>query len=709
MSFFDGVTQTRPEVREFTLQQLADFFTPQILPIVKKENRTKLFSMALYKSGTTRAKDNIDSLTGIVLDFDNKEKAKLEPSDITALLEDQRIIYFFYTTYSHTPTTPRWRLVVPFASPISLDQWEEVYKRFIAFLGDLPGIDHPASKDAAHMWFIPYKPEKAAFFGTAQRQGFLLNPFVLLEGEIKESPFKASETKSDFSAEEINEALNHISPDCSYDDWIKIGMALHHEFGPSGFALWNAWSKKGSKYPKKGEPSLYDHWKSFKPHTHPVTLGTLLKKAIENGFEKKKNFQEEPFSFEVPSVIDISFFTFSDFGEFPIFEPPPSLLREIYKWFEYRSLYDTPSYWLGTSIVLTGFLLRNHLKISEDLKLNFYVLALGCSGSGKSQALNGIFDILTFVKQHKFAVTRLGSYQGAIEALHKKEGDMILIQDEASFEAKAHRNKTVSNAETRIQEFKMKAFSAKVLTNDVIKGGEDMTIEEPFFCEISMATEEMLAHFSEEDITKGLLPRYLYFAADKSLPKKKISKPVYLFPESLQKLLQNLSQQNKNQRRSAKMTMSAQICHNAFEKLLTTYKEICLQHGLTVEEPIFARLLEHILKLSLLTVDFNSSFPEITVEGMRWAISVAVKSAQNLLLMKEHYISENKIEETYKRVLKIVKKVSQGKWVQRRHISRRCRFINARTFEESLKRFEEEGYVELQLGKKGYGILVRSI
>lgn len=78
----------------------------------------------------------------------------------------------------------------------------------------------------------------------------------------------------------VESALCYVSPDCGYDDWIKIGMAIHAELGPSAFGIWDAWSGKGAKYP--GEKELRGHWKSFKPGA--VTGATLYALANEAGW-----------------------------------------------------------------------------------------------------------------------------------------------------------------------------------------------------------------------------------------------------------------------------------------------------------------------------------------------------------------------------------------------------------------------------------------
>ena len=79
----------------------------------------------------------------------------------------------------------------------------------------------------------------------------------------------------------VHAALDHISPDCSYDDWLRIGMALHHWDAQAGLAIWDAWSARGEKYVAE-EPSL--KWDGF-TSGGGVTLGTLFDMAKKAGWE----------------------------------------------------------------------------------------------------------------------------------------------------------------------------------------------------------------------------------------------------------------------------------------------------------------------------------------------------------------------------------------------------------------------------------------
>lgn len=80
---------------------------------------------------------------------------------------------------------------------------------------------------------------------------------------------------------EIRDALAQL--DCEdYDQWLRVGMALHHERagGADGLALWDGWSSVGATY--KGLDDLEYRWAGFavaQPGRARVTMRTVLSAA----------------------------------------------------------------------------------------------------------------------------------------------------------------------------------------------------------------------------------------------------------------------------------------------------------------------------------------------------------------------------------------------------------------------------------------------
>lgn len=78
----------------------------------------------------------------------------------------------------------------------------------------------------------------------------------------------------------VESALAFVNPDCGYDEWLRVGMAIHAELGDGGFALWDGWSAKSGKYP--GDREMRAKWKSFQPG--PIAGGTLYAAAMAAGW-----------------------------------------------------------------------------------------------------------------------------------------------------------------------------------------------------------------------------------------------------------------------------------------------------------------------------------------------------------------------------------------------------------------------------------------
>ena len=90
------------------------------------------------------------------------------------------------------------------------------------------------------------------------------------------------------SEKEIKTMLAHIPSDITYEQWVQCGMAIHHETQGSGFDLWDTWSSKGEKYNQK---EMYQKWNTFGKTSTPVTIGTIIHLAEQNGYEQPVTFE----------------------------------------------------------------------------------------------------------------------------------------------------------------------------------------------------------------------------------------------------------------------------------------------------------------------------------------------------------------------------------------------------------------------------------
>jgi len=91
------------------------------------------------------------------------------------------------------------------------------------------------------------------------------------------------------SWDEIRSAIEAISPDCSREDWITVGMALHYASvadgdASKGLPIWDAWSSKSpAKYP--GERAIQAQWRSFRADKgEKITTASLFHLAQQAGW-----------------------------------------------------------------------------------------------------------------------------------------------------------------------------------------------------------------------------------------------------------------------------------------------------------------------------------------------------------------------------------------------------------------------------------------
>ena len=95
------------------------------------------------------------------------------------------------------------------------------------------------------------------------------------------------EPKIGLSVSQMEDLLSVLDADMQREDWVRVGMALHHECDgdDSGFYLWDDWSQNGEKYPS--EEALRTQWESFERRKgaghRQVTMATVLKMAKEAG------------------------------------------------------------------------------------------------------------------------------------------------------------------------------------------------------------------------------------------------------------------------------------------------------------------------------------------------------------------------------------------------------------------------------------------
>jgi hypothetical protein len=188
-----------------------------------------------------------------------------------------------------SPSGDGLKALVPIAGT-----WEAHWQSLESYLMKVHGLEvDGARKDVYGLCFVSHDPDLWMASDPSLVEPFreVESPGVpgLSSNATKRGAIYLSEGSvlSDFARCDLALApLSTISPDLPYTEWIRIGQAIHCQFGGSGegLALWDTWSSGGTKY--EGGPSIEKHYKSFR--SSGVTFKTVLKMAMDNGWKRPK-------------------------------------------------------------------------------------------------------------------------------------------------------------------------------------------------------------------------------------------------------------------------------------------------------------------------------------------------------------------------------------------------------------------------------------
>ena len=150
VSFFDNQFDNDPKEGQFSRDGLRELLTKH-QPRAIKEGAA--WSPAIFSG--TRSKANAREVCALVLDYDDGA----DPVTETRKLDERGVCYILYTTHSHTPEKPKFRVVIPFARPVRGEVWADFYPRAARFFGQ--GYDEKC-KDASRLYYLPAHPKNRA-------------------------------------------------------------------------------------------------------------------------------------------------------------------------------------------------------------------------------------------------------------------------------------------------------------------------------------------------------------------------------------------------------------------------------------------------------------------------------------------------------------------------------------------------------------------
>jgi len=195
--------------------------------------------------GALRHDANILTVSGLEGDYDGEQMA---PETAKTLLEFAGIAAVVYTSPSHTPAKPRWRVIAPFSAPQQPAARRELLARLNGVLG---GVLAHESFTLSQTYYVGRVT--GAAYVAYQTVGACIDRVAGLAPvwppTIAATPStmpQAERVATDETIAELRSALTALPAD-DYHEWIAVGQALV-SLGDVGYELWSEWSATSDKH-----------------------------------------------------------------------------------------------------------------------------------------------------------------------------------------------------------------------------------------------------------------------------------------------------------------------------------------------------------------------------------------------------------------------------------------------------------------------------
>jgi len=236
----------------------------------------------------------------------------------------------------------------------------------------------------------------------------------------------------DIDEQHIVNLLAFVNADCDYNEWVTVGMAIHHCLNGGGFEIWDAWSKDSAKY--SNASTLQKHWHSFGKTANPVGYGTLLHYANEGGYCEPVTFVydgslgvvDDESSVNLDSVKNDKDVKTKSLLDEPIdLKRPPDFLGELTQWINDQCLYPRENLAVACALTAVSSLAgMRYIDELDGITPNILSFCVAGSGTGKEQIMQCYLNI-----------AKAAGVQAAIHGGFKSEQEVLrnLIRHQAAF------------------------------------------------------------------------------------------------------------------------------------------------------------------------------------------------------------------------------------------------------------------------------------
>lgn len=518
--------------------------------------------------------------------------------------------------------------------------------------------------------------------------------------------------------EEIQSALNCISPDESYDTWLKIGMALHQHSNGAQWALdlFDSWSKRGAKY-AYDEPAT--KWTSFSP-SGDITINTLFYLAKQNGYNNQQTINlsgaEQQMIFkEVQKKTEKQQLYSQRMAEITAqILKPSGLVDMLTKYIQEVSYKKQPILALSGAIVAAGAIYAKRTQTEGNLRSNIYCFSIGESGCGKEdprRAIRELFCCLSADLKSSLSGDPVSS-AGLLSAIENANGKIISLIDEVGHFIAAINGKNSQSYSKDIIPLLTKLYSSANSTffgREYSQRSKDakprVDIEQPCVCVLgSSVPSRVYGAITKDDVLDGFMTRWIILETEEINPSDNPNRKAFSESSGPQlikyigALTAALDKKITGSNFADMVPIPYEVPADKGAKVLLESYRISFNTLRTTEirsksdvAYLYTRAYENLEKLALVAAEVQTDtyLPIITEKSVKWAYYVVLYSIERMKTLlgeisKSAY--EKQLDEMEERIRK------HGK-ITKSAFCDICRKFNKKTREELLSDLIESGRV----------------
>ncbi|WP_354136539.1 phage/plasmid primase, P4 family [Bradyrhizobium sp. LB11.1] len=254
----------------------------QSVPTAATKDELPLIKLATF-ANNYRSNANIEAIYGIECDYDAEV---MQPQEAVSRLTAANIIAFIYTTPSHTPEKPRWRVIAPTSQPRSVLERHNLVGRINGILGGVLANESFTDSQSYYVGRLIsghpvqcFRVNGTCYIDTVES---VIIALAKANGSGGRKPL-GTDCAPDF--EQATIALNSLDVNCNRNEWRDISFAFRHAVtglvhDKAARLVWDIWNTgfRGPNEPDKNDKQ----WRSADNGTN-FGWSYLRQHAIKSG------------------------------------------------------------------------------------------------------------------------------------------------------------------------------------------------------------------------------------------------------------------------------------------------------------------------------------------------------------------------------------------------------------------------------------------